>query len=425
MRTRSAALLAPLLTSALFVGTAPVADTVLEVDAGRGPVAVHVPDEPDPDLALPLVVLLHGYCGTGAGQEAYFKLAQYVDARGFAFAYPTGTTDLDGCPFWNATDACCNFDDSTVDDVAYVALLLDLVQAAIDVDPARVHLVGHSNGGFMAYRLACDLAGRVASIISLAGATFDDDATHCQPSQPVHVLQIHGTFDPVIAYDGGTIGAHVYPSAAGTVERWLAHGGCQPDADTSAPPLDLDSFVPGDETTVTKYEAGCEPGGSAELWTIVGGTHLPWLTEGFRTGVLDWVDGHPKPVVGAPYCPAEPNSTGRPGRLVAWGSLSVSAGLPLELAATNAPAGALTAFLVSTGPAQTPLGNGTLCVGPAVLALDVQTAPPSGETRLSLTVPQSGVYAGAPVHLQGGFFDAGAATPGFDFTNGLALVLEP
>ena len=64
----------------------------------------------------------------------------------------------------------------------------------MNVDPYRIYVAGHSNGGFMSYRLACTHADRIAAIVSLAGATFDTPAD-CSPTEPVAVLQIHGTAD--------------------------------------------------------------------------------------------------------------------------------------------------------------------------------------------------------------------------------------
>ena len=79
------------------------------IDLGRGEIALHVPQSYDPDKRMPLVVLLHGYGGSGGIQEAYFRLAPLAEELGFLYAYPDGEVDLDGNRFWNATEACCAF----------------------------------------------------------------------------------------------------------------------------------------------------------------------------------------------------------------------------------------------------------------------------------------------------------------------------
>jgi len=152
--------------------------------------------------------------------------------------------------------------------------------------------MGHSNGGFMSYRMACDLSERIASIASLAGATWDDPAD-CAPAAPVHVLQIHGTSDDTILYDGGSIQSVPYPGALQTVESWASSNGCSLVPDTSLPSRDLDASLPGSESTVARYATGCA-GAIAELWTIPGGEHVPDLSATFSRQVVDWLLGHPK-----------------------------------------------------------------------------------------------------------------------------------
>ena len=150
------------------------------------------------------------------------------------------------------------------------AALVERLRHAMDdvLRHERVHFAGHSNGGFMSYRMACDHADVVASIGSLAGATYADPAD-CTPVTPVHVLQIHGTNDATIGYNGGTIPlGGTYPGALQTVESWATYNGCSTVPDLSQPPLDLDAGIPGAESTVSLYEAECSPSGSARLWTI-------------------------------------------------------------------------------------------------------------------------------------------------------------
>ncbi len=264
------------------------------IDLGRGPVTVHVPPSYDPAVSTPLILLLHGYSGNGPQQEAYMQFTPLSDQLGFLYAYPNGTRDANGYRFWNATDACCDFYSNGVDDSGYLRDLIDAVKAQANVDDRRVHLIGHSNGGFMSYRMACDHADVIASIASLAGATFLDP-NDCLPVAPVHVLQIHGTADATVLYAGGCFsGSYCYPGAVETVERWAAYDGCALVGEPGAA-LNLDASLPGAETQVTSYASGCARGGSAELWTIVGGSHVPSLSNDFSGLVIDFLYAHPKP----------------------------------------------------------------------------------------------------------------------------------
>jgi polyhydroxybutyrate depolymerase len=85
-----------------------------------------------------------------------------------------------------------------------------------------------------------------------------------------------------------------YPGAATSVSDWVTIDGCSSTADTSSPNLDLDSSLTGAETTVTKY-GSCKPGGYAELWTIVGGGHIPMITPEFTPDALGFLFMHARP----------------------------------------------------------------------------------------------------------------------------------
>ena len=130
--------------------------TAESIDAGRGEVPLHIPAKYDKSTPAPLVVLLHGYTSSGKQQESYMKFGELADTYGFLLATPDGTREDSerNYRFWNATEACCNFHGSDVDDSAYVRSIIDLVKAEYSIDPDRVYLIGHSNGGFMSYRMA-------------------------------------------------------------------------------------------------------------------------------------------------------------------------------------------------------------------------------------------------------------------------------
>jgi polyhydroxybutyrate depolymerase len=260
---------------------------------GDRPVSVHVPPSYTQGTPMPLVVLLHGYGSSGAGHEAYMHFQPLADARGFLYAYPDGLVDSTGKRFWNGTDACCDLFSSGVDDATYLSNLITQIEARYSVDAKRVYLIGHSNGSFMAFRMACEHSEQITAIATLAGAMFADVAK-CKDTQPVGVLHIHSDVDTENYYEGGTILAP-YAGAVTTVNDWVTFDGCGSAPDTTAAPLDLDQNVTGAETTVTRFASGCKPGGGAELWTMHGSTHVPTFTPAFAPGVIDFLLAHAKP----------------------------------------------------------------------------------------------------------------------------------
>jgi len=276
-------------------------------DMARETPPVHVPAGYDSAVATPLIVLLHGYTLSGEGQDAYMGLSDLVDDYGFLMAAPDGTKENgpDENRFWNASRSCCNFFESEVDDSTYLADLIDSIKGDYNVDDTRVFLVGHSNGGFMSYRMAHDHSDTIAAIASLAGA--DQSEGRPTPDDPVHVLQIHGTADTVISYEGGVFrGGAPHPGARESVEAWAAHNGCATTGvDTGT--FDLDGGLDGAETVVTRYASECRPGGSAELWTITDGSHAPDLSEHFSRRVVEWLLAHPKRSAGTAGGAAPPS----------------------------------------------------------------------------------------------------------------------
>ncbi len=263
------------------------------IDLGRGELPLTVPSNYDADTPNPLIVLLHGYTSSGAGQDSYMGFSKIADHYGFILVSPDGEKEPGGDEnrYWNASSACCNFFQTEVDDSAYVLDIIKAVKADYNIDHNRVYLIGHSNGGFMSYRAAYDHSETIAAIASLAGANHIDERP--APANPVHVLQIHGTSDGTIAYEGDDIQGNKYPSAMDSVSRWAEYNGCSKDAGEREL-RDLDAGIDGHESSAIVFSQGCKSGGSSELWTIAGGAHVPNLSDTFAPQVVEWLLAHPK-----------------------------------------------------------------------------------------------------------------------------------
>lgn len=254
-----------------------------ETVGGDRPAKVRAPSTHDGERELPLVLLLHGYGVNADLQDLVFQLGTRVDSLGFVLLLPDGTEDATGLRFWNATEACCNFYGSDVDDSAYLASLLDEVEAKFPIDPDRITVVGHSNGGFMSYRMACDHADRLAGIAPLAGATFRDESD-CRADTPVSVLHVHGTADPDVSYadDGWS------PGAEASLARWTERAGCAAATEDRGD-ADYEVALAGAETTRTAWREGCAPGVDLQLWAMQGAGHIPAFTAAFRDDLATWL----------------------------------------------------------------------------------------------------------------------------------------
>ena len=274
------------------------------INLSRWVVPLTVPTAYDAGTATPLIVLLHGFGSNGPGQDAYLGFSAIANTNGFLLLTPTGSIDPTGTSFWNATPACCNFYGSGVDDTGYIIGLIDAVKADYNADERRVYLVGHSNGGFMSYQVAYNNPSIIAALVSLAGASHIEART--APVSPVHVLQIHGDNDGTIQYGGGSIVGNFYPGGLASVTTWAGYNGCSTVSRPGAN-RDLVANLGGNETSSQIFDSGCKTGGSAELWTMVNGVHVPDVSSSLAQQVVDWLYAHPKSEWPAPYNGVTPN----------------------------------------------------------------------------------------------------------------------
>jgi polyhydroxybutyrate depolymerase len=407
--------------AALLLSSSLQAQTTIQVDVGRGPVDVYVPSSYDPAKRTPLLLLLHAIIFDGNIQEAYFKLRPEAEARGIIYAYPDGTLDSAGVRFWNATDACCDFFDSGVDDPGYVLDVIDAIERVLNVDPRRVWLSGHSNGGFLSHRLVCDAGERFAGLASLSGPSWKDGA-NCPSYEPISILHVHGTVDPIVFYGGGQwIGMpSPYPGAEDTTQWWATRNGCDP-VDKSAPWIDLSSLVFGNETQVWRWPNG-DLSTSVELWKMNLSQHSPIFNSTFAPRLMDFLEAHPKPGVGEGYCESLPNSSGRPARMDARGSTSITAN-DLTLRALALPQGAAGWFFHGASKDQVPFGSGFRCVrgaGLSVLLPAVADGTATAEHGFDLDAAYAAALGpGTTHHFQFVYRDDAAGSTGL--TDGLAI----
>jgi polyhydroxybutyrate depolymerase len=242
---------------------------------------LHVPPAYEPGSPVPLVFSFPGLAERPQFHQEISGWDEIADREGFVVVYPQGT----GRPLrWNAT---ATFDAEAVDDVGFFRDLVSELSDLLSIDPDRIYVNGLSNGGAMAYRLACDAADVVAAIGTVA-APISEPPGGCAPSRPVPLVAFHGTADPVVDYEGASRmapswasflglrpGRIEYEPATAWTRAWAGRNGCS---------LDAAEIPTRGDASGLRYR-NCRAGADVIFYTIAGGGHT-------------WPGGAPIPIVG-------------------------------------------------------------------------------------------------------------------------------
>lgn len=163
---------------------------------------LYVPKSLPVGRAAPLVLFFHGGGGHMAHAARAYGWRQTAEREGFVVAFPNGYSRFPGGRFasWNAGTCCGDARDKHIDDITFVKDVIADIQQQLPIDQNRIFATGMSNGGMLAHRLACDMAGTFRAIAAVAGT---DNTLSCQPARPVSVLHIHALDDSHVLFQGG------------------------------------------------------------------------------------------------------------------------------------------------------------------------------------------------------------------------------
>ncbi len=253
---------------------------------GERPATLLTPASVGSGSKIPLILFLHGYTTNAQQMDSIFGISKQRDALGFALILADGTKNSQGYRFWNATPECCDFENTGVDDAGYLAGLIVEAQKLAPIDVSRVYVIGHSNGGFMSYRMACDYPELIRGIVSISGAFFADSLL-CKKPGVLNVLQIHGTADTTIPFEGG----NGTPSAQASVGFWANNGSCEAAVSTLGA-IDLvrsSGSTTGLKETDSFIWKNCKGSTKVGLWKINGTGHLPYFNSTWLADSLDFV----------------------------------------------------------------------------------------------------------------------------------------
>lgn len=194
------------------------------LDGRRREVQVHLPAGYTGVDPTPLLFALHGGGGSGSQMRQTRKLDPVADELGFIVAYPGGVLG------W--AYAGSDLEQQGVDDVAFVAELIERLDNLLVVDADRIYVTGFSNGGFMAHTLACRLSSFFAGAAPVAATMPDDLAGECQVGGRISILMVHGTRDQSVPFDGDPNRGLL--SVDESIRIWAARNRCESTATVSS-----------------------------------------------------------------------------------------------------------------------------------------------------------------------------------------------
>lgn len=224
-----------------------------------------LPDDWDGEELLPTFIHFHGYGGTAV---ALYEKGSFTDPMGPIRAlaiYPDGQ---------NKTWAHTGSPSSARDELAYFDALFADVKSRFPVDPDRLIISGFSQGGSMAWDVACYRGASTGAVFApVSGSFWEALPTEC-PAGPIRLRHEHGERDTVIPLQGRSIGSYQQGDTRESIAVMVASNGC----------IGEPAVVEEDGRTCQVWTS-CAEGGEVQL-CLHPGDHR--VTSGWHRRALDW-----------------------------------------------------------------------------------------------------------------------------------------
>lgn len=233
---------------------------------------------------LPLLIVFHGTGGTGQGIKGYSGFDAVADQQNFLVVYPDAAL-IGGSAQWNVY-----VDDqpghggvgepTAPDDVLFTSDLIHYFCTTYDINPAKVYVSGHSNGGFLCYNLSVQLPGMIAAFAPVAANMWGDNTFitnyFTNSYVPVPLIHHHGDADNVVAYPDADFTSNFdYPLSS------YGYGNCNSGGYVST------DVVP-NLKKLTYCDGSNSNGKQVLMYRIVGGGHGWPVVNGYNTALNIW-----------------------------------------------------------------------------------------------------------------------------------------
>jgi polyhydroxybutyrate depolymerase len=224
---------------------------------------MYIPSSYNSANPVPLVFCFHGFGSNASINFNYTNFKGIADTAGFIVVHPEGTL-LQGTPHWNVGGWTLA---SNTDDVGFTSALIDTISSNYSINLDRVFSTGMSNGGYMSFLLACQLSDRFAAVASVTGSMTPQTYNACNPQHPTPILQIHGTNDGTVPYNGNS---YWTKSIDDVLQYWSSYNNCNLSPLTYNLP-DINSSD-GSMVEYTIYSGG-DNATTTEHFKVIGGDH--------------------------------------------------------------------------------------------------------------------------------------------------------
>lgn len=261
----------------------------VDIDGVERQYLMYVPPNYDPNKPLPLVMAIHGLGGNAADFEKQTGLDGEAAKEGFIVVYPQATRWL-GSGGWTAWDTNNGIipPGSHANDIQFLKTIIDNTQQEANIDPKRIYLTGISNGGMMTFDAVDALSDKIAAIAIVSGGMSGKEKS---PTEPISILNMHGTADTVIPFGGvqgvpnvlTELGIPTFEPDNYIAQYWKKEDGITGPGQTIVSGNDITS-------TYTNPKDGAE----VEQVTVVGGQHTPSHPEQVMNQVWQFLSAHPK-----------------------------------------------------------------------------------------------------------------------------------
>jgi polyhydroxybutyrate depolymerase len=243
-------------------------DRSMDVDGWTRTYRIYVPASYNGQTSFPLVIVLHGGGGTGIGMESLTGFSILAEQENFFVVYPDAAVGNHWADGRGTTPA----EQQGVNDVRFIDALIDEISRKVVINTLRVYVCGFSNGSMMTNLLACELSTRFAAVGGVSGQ-LAEKKRDLFPATTVGIIYCHGTADPAVPYQGGSIPGPIDERVISTNELisfWVGKNR------TAVKPVItlLPDIDPNDGTRVIHYAfLHGEAGSEVHLYRIQGGGH--------------------------------------------------------------------------------------------------------------------------------------------------------